>query len=518
MRFGLMESTIDAICGVLAHHPAVEKAVLYGSRAKGNFKPGSDIDLTLFGAALDARQLAMIDEELDDLLLPYQIDLSIFAQLDHAKLREHIERVGVEFYRRENGASETRKLGGVRKDSGVVVKEGWRRQKLQDVCELVNGRAYSKPELLSEGKYRVLRVGNFFTNNHWYYSDLELEEKKYCDNGDLLYAWSASFGPRVWSGEKVIFHYHIWKVIPDRMLVEQKFLFYFFVWDTEQIKEDQGTGTTMIHVSKGSMEDRDIFVPPIPEQHRIIAILDEAFDGIATAKASAEKNLQNARALFESHLQAVFSQRGEGWSEKRLGDSSILKIIDGDRGSNYPSKEDFSDEGFCLFLNTKNVRPDGFNFDTTMFIAEEKDNVLRKGKLQRQDVILTTRGTIGNVALFDEGVEFENIRINSGMLIFRPNLEKIMPSFLFEVFRSGIMKSQMIRHVSGAAQPQLPIKTLIDFEIPVPSTLESQREIVASVRGIEEETQRLEAIYQQKLAALDELKKSLLHQAFSGQL
>ena len=159
-----------------------------------------------------------------------------------------------------------------------------------------------------------------------------------------------------------------------------------------------------------------------------------------------------------------------------------------------------------------------FNFDTTMFVTEEKDRALRKGKLQRQDVILTTRGTIGNVAIYDEGVEFENIRINSGMLIFRPNTEKILSSFLFEVFRSGIMKSQMTRHVSGAAQPQLPIKTLIDFEIPVPNTLESQRKIVASVREIDAETQRLESLHQRKLAALAELKESLLHQAFSGAL
>ncbi len=92
------------------------------------------------------------------------------------------------------------------------MKAGWYKKKLGEVCELVNGRAYRKPELLSEGKYKVLRVGNFFTNEHWYYSDLELEDKKFCDDGDLLYAWSASFGPQVWTGEKVIFHYHIWKV------------------------------------------------------------------------------------------------------------------------------------------------------------------------------------------------------------------------------------------------------------------------------------------------------------------
>ncbi len=263
---------------------------------------------------------------------------------------------------------------------------------------------------------------------------------------------------------------------------------------------------------------KEVMVPPLPEQQRIVTLLDEAFDGIATAKVHAEKNLRNARAIFESHLQLVFTQDANDWMEKKLGDESILKIIDGDRGSNYPSKDDFSDDGFCLFLNTKNVRPDGFNFDTTMFISEDKDKALRKGKLQRSDVILTTRGTIGNVAIYDEDVDFENIRINSGMLIFRPNTKALLPSFLFEVFRSGIMRSQMEMHVSGAAQPQLPIKTLVNFEIPIPKTLEAQRDIVSSVREIDVETQHLEAIYRQKLTALDELKKSLLHRAFNGDL
>lgn len=101
MRFGLKEQSIEAIRAVLAAHPSVKKALLYGSRAKGTFKAGSDIDLTLCGAALTLKELGDIAEELDDLLLPYQIDLSIFDRLDHAGLREHIERVGVVFYRRE---------------------------------------------------------------------------------------------------------------------------------------------------------------------------------------------------------------------------------------------------------------------------------------------------------------------------------------------------------------------------------------------------------------------------------
>ena len=97
-------------------------------------------------------------------------------------------------------------------DIPFEIPENWKWIYCRDAMRFINGRAYKKEELLSEGKYPVLRVGNFFTNEKMYYSDLELDEDKYCDNGDLLYAWSASFGPMIWSGDKVIYHYHIWKL------------------------------------------------------------------------------------------------------------------------------------------------------------------------------------------------------------------------------------------------------------------------------------------------------------------
>ncbi|MFM9100889.1 MAG: restriction endonuclease subunit S, partial [Cyanobium sp.] len=112
---------------------------------------------------------------------------------------------------------------------------GWATAQVGEVCRLLNGRAYSKSELLETGKYRVLRVGNLFTNPHWYHSDLELDDDKYCQAGDLLYAWSASFGPHVWKGEKVIYHYHIWKVEHDENLIDRDFLKAFFHWDTNRI-------------------------------------------------------------------------------------------------------------------------------------------------------------------------------------------------------------------------------------------------------------------------------------------
>jgi type I restriction enzyme S subunit len=145
-----------------------------------------------------------------------------------------------------------------------------------------------------------------------------------------------------------------------------------------------------------------------------------------------------------------------------------LDIIDGDRGVNYPKQEDFAPAGDCLFLNTGNVTTTGFSFSDRSFITKEKDALLRKGKLQRHDVVLTTRGTVGNVALFDETVPFESIRINSGMVLLRADRSKLLPRFLYQFVRSPIFKEQVAALSTGSAQPQLPIRDIRRIELPVP--------------------------------------------------
>ena len=155
-------------------------------------------------------------------------------------------------------------------------------KELGGICRFINGRAYKQPELLGSGKYPVLRVGNFFTNGNWYYSDLELEADKYCDKGDLLYAWSASFGPKIWDSGKVIYHYHIWKVVPDLNLISKKYLYYLLAWDAEALKTEHGTGSTMMHIGKGSIEKRLVPIPSLKEQARIVSLLDK-FDTLTTS-------------------------------------------------------------------------------------------------------------------------------------------------------------------------------------------------------------------------------------------
>ena len=153
-------------------------------------------------------------------------------------------------------------------------KEGVERIILKNVCEVINGRAYSQPELLSEGKYRVLRVGNFFSNDSWYYSDLELEDKYYCQQGDLLYAWSASFGPHIWEEAKTIYHYHIWKMNCSDCL-DKKFMFYWL--QSEDMRKQAFSnlhGATMAHLTKALMESLLVPIPSLDEQQRIVSILD----------------------------------------------------------------------------------------------------------------------------------------------------------------------------------------------------------------------------------------------------
>lgn len=162
----------------------------------------------------------------------------------------------------------------------------WSTGSFNDVCTFVNGRAYNQDELLEEGKYPVLRVGNLFTKSDWYYSDMELPAHMYIDNGDLIYAWSASFGPQIWVGEKVIFHYHIWKVLLSDAVCKG-YLYQYFLYDVEQLSREQ-QGGTMSHITKESMEKRVCRYPTIAEQQKIAEVLDAADREVALAEADLE--------------------------------------------------------------------------------------------------------------------------------------------------------------------------------------------------------------------------------------
>ena len=176
----------------------------------------------------------------------------------------------------------------------------WKKEQLQCNATLLNGRAYKQDELLDSGKYPVLRVGNFFSNRSWYYSDLELDDDKYCDNGDLLYAWSASFGPRIWSGGKVIYHYHIWKVLVGENYNKQ-FLCNLLDYVTASLMgETHGIG--MMHLTKSGMEETEFIVPPMELQGQFATFVKQT----DKSKLAIQQSLDKLELLKKALMQKYF--------------------------------------------------------------------------------------------------------------------------------------------------------------------------------------------------------------------
>ncbi|MDE2058436.1 MAG: restriction endonuclease subunit S [candidate division NC10 bacterium] len=198
----------------------------------------------------------------------------------------------------------------------------------------------------------------------------------------------------------------------------------------------------------------------------------------------------------------------QGWDELPLGQAS-LKIIDGDRGKAYPKHGDFSDDDYCLFLSTANVTSSGFDFSECQFISEQKDEELRKGRLSRQDVVLTTRGTLGNAALYGDEVPYDHVRINSGMVIMRADPAKLLPAFLFGFLRSPGFKGQVEQLRSGVAQPQLPIRDIYKITLPLPRK-EVQQRIVAVFAAYDDLIEN----NRRRMALLEEATRQLYREWF----
>jgi len=288
------------------------------------------------------------------------------------------------------------------------------------------------------------------------------------------------------------------------------FNFYSQSLDYLNAVESVTTGTTRNRISRSNLGLIPVPVPPLPEQQRIVGILDEAFEDIAIVKANAEKNLENARAIFESYLESTFTRRGPEWEEKPLGDFCAFE--NGDRGTNYPSKSARTVTGIP-FINAGHLTEDGIDLETMDYISKQRFDLLSNGKIREGDILFCLRGSLGKFASVGDLSEGA---IASSLVIVRQD-KTVLNEFLVAYFRSPICSEMINRFKNGAAQPNLSAQSLSKFIAPIPP-LPEQRLVVEKLADLRADTQRLASLYKRKVAALEELKKSLLDRAFTGRL
>jgi type I restriction enzyme, S subunit len=296
--------------------------------------------------------------------------------------------------------------------------------------------------------------------------------------------------------------------------VDHRFVYYsLFTGDFTAQMESLQKGASYPAVTDGDVRAQEIPVPPLAEQQRIVGVLDEAFESLATAKANVEKNLQNARALFESHLQSVFTQRGPGWEEKPL--ETVSSILNGYafKSTDFSAKEGTK----CIKITNVGVREFVSNSDGYLpesFAAEYEKVSVNEGSI----VIALTRTIIAGglkVAVVPE--EYDGALLNQRVASIIANDKELNGAFLFAYLSTQTVVDYVKERVNTLMQPNLSITDLRSMPIPAPPRRE-QNKITGQLVSLREETQRLARLYERKLAALEALKKSLLHQAFTGEL
>ena len=404
------------------------------------------------------------------------------------------------------------------------MKKGWVNRRLGDVVtRLTNGYVGPTRNIYFESGVPYLLARHVKSNRLLFDGKTFISEefnrknkKSMLKAGDVLLVQSGHIGhSAVVTEEHEGHNCHAMIVIsPVKDAVTGPFLSLFFNSPDMQRKfEEIRSGSTVPHLTCSAVKELQISLPQLPEQQRIVALLDQAFDGIAKARANAEKNLQNARDLFESHLQSVFTQRGENWEEKPL--ETVAAILNG-----YAFKStDFSPkEGVkCIKITNVGVREFICESDTYLpvsFAVKYQAVSVKKGSI----VLALTRTIIaGGLKVAVVPDEYDGALLNQRVASTIPNDKYLTTPFLFAYLSTQNVVSYVTERVNTLMQPNLSIADLRTMPIPVPN-LREQHQITDKLAGLRAETQRLESIYQHKLAALDALKKSLLHHAFSGAL
>jgi type I restriction enzyme S subunit len=389
-------------------------------------------------------------------------------------------------------------------DNELRLRKDWEIKNLGEVCDFQGGSQPPKSQFSyepKEGYVRFLQIRDFASDKNITFIP-ESKKNRYCNVDDILLGrYGASVG-KVLVNKEGAFNVAIMKTIPNESILFKRYLFYYLNTNEFQTKLlNTASRSAQDGFSKDDIFDFPILIPPLPEQHRIIAILDDAFAKFDKAKANAEQNLKNAKDLFESYLQGVFEKKGDDWEEVRFDD--LCKLT---RGHNPPKSKFINEpkEGYIRFYQIRDGWADNYAVyvpDTPQLHKVKPDEILM---VAYRHIGKVFRGVTGafNVAL----CKISNMDRN-----------KLNNDFLFYIIPTDVVKGELMKRSERSLIPSMSVEHLKEILIPLPP-IKEQIKIVQKLDAISSETKKLEAIYEQKIKDLEELKKSVLQKAFSGEL
>lgn len=382
---------------------------------------------------------------------------------------------------------------------GIVT---WEQRKLGDIATFINGRAYSKNELLHQGKYKVLRVGNFYTNDSWYYSDMELDKKYYANYGDLLYTWSATFGPHIWKGEKVIYHYHIWKIILSDEITKN-FTLQLLEHDKNRLLAEK-SGSTMIHLTKKDMENKEIVIPSSTNEQDKVGLLLTKLDYLITLQQRKLSLIEKLRENISEHIFSPdimkFKNIDPEFEIKKLSDISNIFI-----GLVTTMTKNYAKNGILLIRNS-NIKENNFKFDNYIYLDSKFAEKNKNREMKIGDVVTVHTGDIGTSAVIEPK---EENSIGFATITTRPNNKIINSYYLSDYLNTKKHKNWAVRMSTGDGRRNYNLKDFTRIRLNVPS-LNYQIKIVALIKYLESFSKS----EKKKINQLNSLKQFLLQNLF----
>lgn len=391
------------------------------------------------------------------------------------------------------------------------IPEEWEVKRMKDFATLINGRAYKQEELLNSGKYRVLRVGNFFSNESWYYSNLELNENQYCNKGDLLYAWSCTYGAYLWNNSKTIYHYHIWKIIYKN--INKKFLYYLLNNDIEKQRKSS-QGSTMSHITKGYMEMHFFSLPiSLIEQQRIATALSD----IDTLLSTLTKKIEKKKLIKQGAMQQLLTgkKRLAGFTDEWKC-STIWEIASCNRtlfnDGDWIESPYITDNGYWL-VQTGNIGTGFLKYgDSKKYISHDSFLFLNCKKLLFNDILICRLAEpAGRSCLYtSNSPAITSVDVS----IFRPDESIYNRLFLVYMMNTVNWLKSVSDKCGGSTRTRISRSELGTIKIYIPSTLEEQSAIATILSDMDKEIEALEA----KRTKYTQVKQGMMQQLLTGKI